>query len=410
MRECFAFVVGAGGELTRVELGPADEIAAAVDRWREALLAPVARGIAPAGTEGDAEREAGELLRALLLDPLRPVLGAARRLVVAPDLELHCVPFDALPLGEGRVGDEFAVELRISLRELLDEPVGESSGSTLVALGGVSYFGEPRVFEAELLAREDAEEETDAPPGEPIAMLRGSQWERGFPPLPMTGSEARAIAALCEEVLEDVEPVLLEKRAASRESLELLAPRARWLHLATHGWFSPESVASDSDRPNPGALAQQSREELVRGSSPMVLCGVALAGANRPADSLGRIPGLITAEEISTWDLSGCELAVLSACETNVGVRRAGQGVASLQKALQMAGAQSVITSLWKVPDEATRELMVDFYRRLWFEKKPKHQALWEAKNRLRHARDPSGRPIHAVRDWAGWVLSGDPE
>ena len=58
----------------------------------------------------------------------------------------------------------------------------------------------------------------------------------------------------------------------------------------------------------------------------------------------------------------------------------------------------------------ATRELMVDFYRRLWFEKKPKHQALWEAKNRLRHARDPSGRPIHAVRDWAGWVLSGDPE
>jgi len=85
----------------------------------------------------------------------------------------------------------------------------------------------------------------------------------------------------------------------------------------------------------------------------------------------------VTAEELSALDLSGCELAVLSACDTNVGLRRAGQGVASLQKALHMAGARSVITSLWKVPDQATGELMLDFYRHLWVEGKPKAQALW---------------------------------
>jgi CHAT domain-containing protein len=101
---------------------------------------------------------------------------------------------------------------------------------------------------------------------------------------------------------------------------------------------------------------------------------------------------------------------LLSACDTNVGERRAGQGVASLQKALQMAGARSVIRSLWKVPDEATKDLMLDFYRRLWVEKKPKHQALWEAKRRLREAIDERGLPKYTTRDWAAWVLTGKPD
>lgn len=201
---------------------------------------------------------------------------------------------------------------------------------------------------------------------------------------------------------------------ASRESLVELAPRARWLHLATHGWFAPESVISWADSlpldAKAGLGLSMSRREQVRGTAPMLLCGLALSGANLPPDELGRVPGLLTAEELATLDLSGCELAVLSACDTNVGVHRAGQGVASLQKALQMAGARSVITSLWKVPDEATKELMVDFYRRIWVQKKPKARALWEAKMRLRDARDERGLLRYRTRDWAAWVLTGDPD
>lgn len=134
------------------------------------------------------------------------------------------------------------------------------------------------------------------------------------------------------------------------------------------------------------------------------------AGANLPSDALGRARGLVSAEEIASWDLAGCELAVLSACDTNVGLRRAGQGVASLQRALHMAGARSVITSLWKVPDEATKELMVDFYRRMWIEKKSKQQALWEAKTKLPDAKGASGQPMYTTRDWAAWVLTGAPD
>jgi CHAT domain-containing protein len=185
------------------------------------------------------------------------------------------------------------------------------------------------------------------------------------------------------------------------------------LHSATHGWFAPESIRSWEDRDASDSKSsptlRRSGEQTVKGMSPMLLCGLALAGANLPEDADGRATGLVTAEELSTLDLSNCELVVLSACDTNVGERRAGQGDASLQKALQMAGARSVITSLWKVPDEATKELMLDFYRRLWVEEKPKWQALWEAKKKLREAKDESGALKYTTCDWAAWVLTGEP-
>jgi CHAT domain-containing protein len=96
-------------------------------------------------------------------------------------------------------------------------------------------------------------------------------------------------------------------------------------------------------------------------------------------------------------------LAVLSACETNVGIRRAGQGVQSLQTALYAAGPRTSITSLWRVVDAATRKLMEHLYTNLCIENMPKAEALWRAKVAVRIAN-------HPVRDWAGWVLTGDPE
>lgn len=121
-----------------------------------------------------------------------------------------------------------------------------------------------------------------------------------------------------------------------------------------------------------------------------------MTGANH-AD--GR--GILTAEELSGIDLSGCELAALSACETNVGIRPSGQGIQSLQAALHAAGVRSAITSSWKVDDAATRRLMEESYTGLWEGGKSKARALWDAKNVLR----AEGAP---VRDWAAWVLTGE--
>jgi tetratricopeptide (TPR) repeat protein len=396
--------------LTLVDLGPIAPIESAVREWREAIGVGLERGIGSVRPTMDLVRSKGEALRTLVLDPVVAALGDAQRVVVVLDDVVHLVPLESLPLAGSTdlVGDRWKIETRATLTELFGiEPVPK--GEALVAFGGASFNAEPASPSKEETAAVEAEKPTQV-----ATLLRGGAWEPGFPPLPQSGEEARGIRSLYEEVFGKARPALVfEKHKASRQALIELAPKARFLHIATHGWFTSESIRSWSD-PTPidvqsGLGLRQSGEEQVKGMSPMLLCGLALAGANLPENAVGRAPGLVTAEELSTLDLSNCELAVLSACDTNVGERRAGQGVASFQRALQMAGARSVITSLWKVPDEATKELMLDFYRRIWVEKKPKGQALWEAKKKLREAKDESGLPKYSTRDWAAWVLTGDP-
>jgi len=95
----------------------------------------------------------------------------------------------------------------------------------------------------------------------------------------------------------------------------------------------------------------------------MLRCGLVLAGADHLAG--GRDDGILTAREALGLDLTGTRLAVLSACKTGVGDVREGDGVHGLRRALVLAGAESLVMSLWSVDDEATRDLMVGFYRRL---------------------------------------------
>jgi CHAT domain-containing protein len=103
----------------------------------------------------------------------------------------------------------------------------------------------------------------------------------------------------------------------------------------------------------------------VSGWHPLLLSGLVLAGANREAKP-GEEDGILTALEVSEMDLSGLELAVLSACETGLGAVAGGEGLLGLQRAFQVAGARSVVASLWKVPDRATQALMAEFYRIAW--------------------------------------------
>ncbi len=389
-----AHVLAADGSLVRLDLGEASELEGLVTAWRAAVGAPLLRGLAAEEEEGDRERAAGEALRARLLDPVLAVLDErVERLHVCADDLVYLVPLDALPFEQGRVGDRWSLVNEVSCARLSSTSQRERDGKGLLALGGVDY---------------DAGEETAPSAGGESAATRSAMPE-GFSKLLQTRFEAETTGALAEDLLE-VQPVVLTKKEATKAALFERAPGKRWLHLATHGWFADEALKSTLDEEPAGANGASGRgwtsmstRERVTGMAPMLLCGLALAGANRPMDSLGRRPGILTAEELCSLDLSSCELAVLSACETNVGIRRAGQGIQSLQAALYAAGAKSSITSLWKVDDAATRRLFELFYTKLWEEKLPKAEALWQAKRALRD----EGAP---VRDWAAWVLTGDPE
>ena len=405
-----AHVLHAVGTLARIDLGPAAELEELASEWRATLGAPLqgssSRGIA-LETEGKApNREVGVRLRERLIDPILAAAGAdVERLFLCSDDFVFLLPLDALPMdaeGQRRLGDSVRIVNEVSFARLLVPQAELSADDSLLTLGGVDYDSEAEVGDDYVTA---------APPVaivEASAGISAADGTRGssavlFSALTGTGPEAISTATLFEQAFE-AEATLLTKKKTTKAALFAAAPGKRYVHLATHGWFAPESVKSMEDaKPNGNSFARMSVEERVTGFAPMTLCGLALAGANHGADSLGRVKGILTAEELCTLDLSQCDLAVLSACETNVGIRRAGQGIQSLQAALYAAGARTSITSLWKVDDAATRRLMELFYTNLWLEKMPKSEALWAAKVTMREEGHP---PAH----WAAWVMTGDPE
>jgi CHAT domain-containing protein len=153
------------------------------------------------------------------------------------------------------------------------------------------------------------------------------------------------------------------------------ASSPRVFHLATHGFFLPDQQTEACSQSRNLVLADggvggglSSLSDL-SWESPMLRSGLALAGANTFLKG-GTPPkeaedGFLTAEDVMELDLLDTELVVLSACETGLGAVHMGEGVFGLRRAFIVAGAKTLVMSLWKVPDLATSFLMDRLYDNL---------------------------------------------
>jgi CHAT domain-containing protein len=196
---------------------------------------------------------------------------------------------------------------------------------------------------------------------------------------------------------------------ATEAAFRKAVPGKALVHLATHGFFLDGRCAealSNTRGIGGVSAAPTALPRAQRLDSPLLLSGMALAGANRRLGG-SEDDGVMTAAEVAALDLSSAEWAVLSACDTGLGEIAAGEGVLGLRRAFQIAGARTVIMSLWSVDDASTREWM----RRLYDARLVRHLGTAEAVReasvgllRARRARKESASPFF----WGAFIAAGD--
>jgi CHAT domain-containing protein/tetratricopeptide (TPR) repeat protein len=381
------FVLAKDQPVRQVDLGPAEPIDETVRAWRAAIVRQQAS-------------PAAEVLRRTVWEPLaRHFPPGTTTVLITPDGGLTAVPWGALP-GD-RPGtvllEQYALATVPHAPFVLDRLTAPARspghGDLVLAIGGVDYDGAPRPLgdpaaPTDLLARRRAETERGRGPGGD-----GEGWRS----LPGTVREVEAVAKLAAP------RPLLRLQGTDASTARLLAdlPRARWAHIATHGFFADPKVRSLL-QPDPKLFVFEGRQLAAGLRNPLVLSGLVLAGANRPsaavaqAEQVGDDLGIVTAEAIAGLPLQDLDLVVLSACETGLGLVGGGEGVFGLQRAFHLAGAHNVVASLWKVDDAATAALMAIFYDHLWRRGQPPIEALRAAQLTLYYHPELAGELARA--------------
>ena len=195
-------------------------------------------------------------------------------------------------------------------------------------------------------------------------------------PLPGTEKELKELRKLLKQ--EGWIANTFTEQQANEEQIKRL-DNPRIFHIATHGFFSPQKELKSRD--------EMSMSEAEASQNPLLRTGLLLTGAgdvlNETSYNYNKESGILTAYEAMNLNLDQTDLVVLSACETGLGELAVGEGVYGLQRAFLVAGAKTLIMSMFKVDDDATQQLMITFYRK-WLETGRKRESFVQAKKELR--------------------------
>jgi CHAT domain-containing protein len=359
------YVIRNEGAPRGIDLGEVATIDETVEELRSALRDP---------ERSDVQVPAGSL-ESRVLAPIREWLAGVRRLLVSPDGALNLIPFETFSDEQGRyLLERYSVSYLTAGRDLLRLRVPRESKSSPVVIAD-PVFGEQDTIEVASSRRAERG----------VATSDGSD-SIYFAPLAGTAQEARKIHAVFPDAR-----VLLGADATEAALARAGAPQI--VHIATHAFFL-DPAAKDAPAGTRAAGSQAPIE------NPLLRSGLALSGANLSRGSAE--DGILTALEASRLDLWGTELVTLSACGTGLGHVENGEGVYGLRRAFLLAGAETVVMSLWPVSDYATRQLMVDYYSGL---KKGlgRGDALRQAKLEMAKRRGRQ-HPYY----WAGFIQSGE--
>lgn len=372
-----AYVVRREGEVQWQEIGEAKEIDRLIDALRQALRDPSRRDV----------RQLARAFDEKVMRPVRAFCGSATRLLIAPDGELNLIPFEALINEKGNyLVSHYSITYLTSGRELLRLGVArESKGAPLVLANPA--FGERAAPQSSV---------TIGPSRTRVFRNRRRSVTTGrdlvdvyFAPLLGTELEARTIQSLFPDAT-----ILTGSRATESALKVVAAPQL--LHIATHGFFLQGAETTESAQTQVPSRANESNEF----ENPLFRSGLALAGAN--VRSPGNDDGILTALEASGLNLWGTKLVTLSACDTGLGEVKSGEGVYGLRRAFVLAGAESLVMSLWPVSDYITREIMTRYYKNLKIGME-RRAALRQVQQHMLKRKDQQ-HPFF----WASFIQSGD--
>ncbi len=338
----------------------------------------------------------GQELYNLIWAELDKEIKGSGTIYYSPAGILNSISLQAISNGKQCLGQRYVMHLVSSTGEIPHiKNVPSNSDKYAVVIGGIQYDAD----ESELIQASRAYSRGNSEIWEPWTIEIRAGWKR----LPGTEIEAKEIGSILTNNGYTVETI--SGINANEESFKAMSGKGfSAIHIATHGFF-----LSDQKDIKKNAFLNPTMSDNVGRTDPMLRSGLLFAGANRAWTGKRNIEGIedgiLTAKEIATLDFSKVNLIVLSACQTGLGDVEANEGVYGLQRAFKLAGAETLIMSLWEVDDKATSLLMKTFYEE-YLRGGFKDAAFRNAINHVRSYKDENGdTPFESPYYWAAFIM-----